>query len=117
MADLSISVPQHREKVESLTFDLGLAPGDPADSEPHQYTFNPPKAAVTLVGLLDKNSGIDAQMAQVTGTLDWLSLGMSDDDNARLLARLRDPEDGLDIQHLYEVTQRLTEAIGARPTM
>jgi hypothetical protein len=49
-------------------------------------------------------------------TFDWLGQGLSDEDNERVIRRLRDPKDDLDVDTLSTVVERLSEKVAARPT-
>lgn len=109
MADLEFDVAKRR--TEPITFTLG---------DDHVYSFIPPKSAIMMMPILSPESSLlsnDEQKLELTkATFDWLGKGLSDEDNALLLARLRDPEDDLDADLLGEVVGKLSEKVAARPT-
>jgi hypothetical protein len=84
----------------------------------HLYTFNPPKNAVMLMPILEVdasgsgNTGVDMTKA----TFDWLGQGLSTEDRERVIARLRDPGDDLDVDGLSDVVQGLSAKVAGRPT-
>lgn len=131
MADLTFDVAKRRAK--PITFNLGgemllhpatEAVGEGGDddyqaSEPEvrgpddrEYVFEPPKSAFMVLAIIDDES----DSAALRGTFDWLGAGLSEEDNARVIARLRDPKDDLDISTLSDIVRRLNEAIAGRPT-
>lgn len=99
-------------------------PGVPAQPEvrgkdDHVYTFTPPKSAVMLMPLIDPTEGSSEEqrnLAVTKATFDWLGEGLSEADNQRIQARLKDPRDDLDVPTLAEVVQGLSEHVGGRPT-
>lgn len=108
MADLEFAVARRRRK--KITFTL--------EGDEHVYEFNPPKQAKMFMPFLDENGdGISGEMGMVKALFDWLGAGLSEEDNARILARLRDEDDDLDFDSLSEVVMKLTEKITARPTL
>lgn len=84
----------------------------------HLYTFNPPKNAVMLMPILEVdasgsgNTGVDMTKA----TFDWLGQGLSTEDRERVIARLRDSGDDLDVDGLSDVVQGLSAKVAGRPT-
>ena len=115
MADLEFEVAPRR--TTPVTFSLGLEPGQSAGDEPHVYTFIPPKSALMLMPVLAPELAGDSQgLAMTKATFDWLGEGLSKEDNERIQRRLKDPKDGLDIDLLSEVIQKLTEKNTGRPT-
>ena len=107
MADMEFAVAKRRK--DPITFSLG-------DDE-HTYTFNPPKAALMLMPILAPEEGANEGMGMTKATFDWLGSGLSEEDNAHILARLNDDGDDLDVDTLSEVIQKLAEkAASGRPT-
>jgi hypothetical protein len=105
MSDLEFDVAVRR--AEPITFKLG--------GDDHEYKFTPPKSAVMLMPVLaatDGNMGVN----MTKSTFDWLGQGLSESDNEHMIARLRDPEDDLDIDTLSTVVEKLSEKVAARPT-
>jgi hypothetical protein len=101
VADISFKVAARSRK--PITFDLGGG---------HEYTFTPPKQAEMVLPMLDADNDLEAARA----AFEWLDKGMSEEDRAHLSARLRDPEDDLDIDVLEDVVSALVEQTGGRPT-
>ena len=102
---------------DSLQFKTAARRAEPIEFvlDDEAYTFIPPKTALMLMpGVFA--SGADAGMAMTRATFDWLSAGLPEDQNDRLIARLRDPEDDFDIDNLTEIISALTEQTTGRPT-
>lgn len=74
----------------------------------HDFTFNPPKLAGAVLDALD---------AEDQGALlDWFAQGLSKEDEDFITARLRDPEDDLDVDDIGRIIQSLIEKVVGRPT-
>lgn len=102
-----LEIKVKRRRVQPITFRL--------DDDPHSYTFNPPKDAVMVLPMIE--SGDISDGAQTKAAFNWLGEGLSEDDNKRLIGRLRDPKDDLDVETISELVQALTEKVsGGRPT-
>ena len=111
---------------DSVVFDFDVTPKDrkPVQfrltGDPHVYRFIPPKDAVMMMPVFEsatdskQNGGLGLGLTK--STFDWLGQGLSEQDHDHLLARLRNPEDDLDIEDLSTVVERLTERAGGRPT-
>lgn len=132
MADLEFDVAKRRTK--PITFRLGgdsmlihsategfgqegdedyqAAEPEVRGPDDREYVFNPPKSAVMVLAIVDDES----DNAALKGTFDWMGAGLSEEDNDRIIARLRDPKDDLDINTLTDIVQRLNEKIAGRPT-
>jgi hypothetical protein len=129
MADLEFDVAVRRS--EPITFTLGgsnvlLKPEVPAKADDpgkpekrgkddHVYNFDPPKSAVMLMPVLEQGDG-NGGVAMTKSTFDWLGQGLSQEDNDRILNRLKDPKDDLDIDTLSTVIEALSSRVAARPT-
>lgn len=92
-------------KAKPITFTLD---GD-------DYTFTPPKAAVLAMMAI---AGDDSNpMGQLKAVFDWLGNKMPQAQQDRLLDRLRDPDDKLDLDYLTEeVFPGLVQEAYGRPT-
>jgi hypothetical protein len=77
------------------------------------YAFTPPKQAPLLLDFL---SGGTTDTEQTRAAFDWLGEGLPDDQEERLIARLRDPKDDFDLPNLKVILDWLTEQVGGRPT-
>jgi hypothetical protein len=116
MADLEFKTSRKRK--DPLTFTV--------EGEDHIYSFTPPKTALMMLPMLDVivAQGVGTEEAQgeaglrmMKAQLDWLSAGLSEQDNDRLLARISDPEDDLDFETLVgEYIPELAKVTGGRPT-
>lgn len=81
------------------------------------YQFTPPKQASMLFGVMDaEEAGEGGDMIQVKVTFDWLGEGLSEEHNDKLISRLRDPKDDLDMDALGDVITWLMEEGTGRPT-
>jgi hypothetical protein len=98
-----------------LEFTIAARRKDPikfkVSGNDHVYTFNPPKTATMILDIYeDENQGLKAMM-------DWLGEGLSDEDEAHLEARLRDPEDDVDFPDLRDMIKSFIEkSATGRPT-
>lgn len=77
-----------------------------------EYHFTPSKIAGIVLPVMDEGSELEV----FKGMMDWIGRGLPDDEEARLEARLRDPDDDLDVTDLVEVFQGLVAAAAGRPT-
>ena len=104
---LDIAVPK-RERVH-VPFRLS--------GDPHIYHFRAPKIAVMLLPVIEGKGAFSAMGPEMlSATLDWLGVGLSEDDNARILTRLKDSEDDLDMDTLNSMIQELASKVGKRPS-
>ena len=130
VADLEFAVAKRRTK--PITFTLGgemrISPAVEADEEAgveaqpevrgeddHEYSFTPPKSALMLMPILD-GGDISDGMGMTKATLNWLGEGLTEEENQRILARLKDNKDDLDVDNLTDVIKALSEKVGGRPT-
>jgi len=80
------------------------------EDENYTYVFTPPKTAGIVLAVVE--GGTDEAQA----AFNWLSDGLPEDQNAHLIARLKDPKDALDIEDIGPMVEGLLEEIGDRPT-
>lgn len=90
-----------RDRTRVLTFTL----------DDRVFEFRPPKDSSLVLALL---SGNDA--APVQATFNWLSGGLSEEDNDFIIERLANEDDDLDFDTLGEIVQDLMEEASGRPT-
>lgn len=76
-----------------------------------EYEFTPPPFTSLVLPALDGN-----ELEVFRGMMDWLGGGLPDDQEKRLEGRLRDPEDNLDIEDMFEIFQGLVGKVAGRPT-
>lgn len=79
------------------------------------YTVRPPKGslAIVLAKKMSKNKDVDGMMNAIQ---DWLKLAMPKQDVKKVMDRLEDPEDALDIGHITSLIEKLTERVTGNPT-
>lgn len=78
-----------------------------------EYEFTPQKNSVLVMpSMSDDKDGTE----ELRGIFDWLGAGLPDEQEQRLIERLKDPEDDLDLDMLSEIVSGLIEEIGGRPT-
>lgn len=83
------------------------------DLDGETFHFTPPKTAGMV---LDVISGDANSPAAAKAALDWMSHGLPEDENARLIERLRDPEDDFDFPDLAPIIEFLVEETSGTPT-
>ena len=91
-----------KRRVKPITFKI--------DGE--DYAFTPPKQAPVLLAFLD--GGTEAE--ETKAAFDWLGQGLPEDQEARIIARLRDPDDDFDLENLRVVLDWIMEQVAGRPT-
>lgn len=101
-ADLSFEIAPRRK--EAITFTLG--------GDTHKYAFTPPKKAAMITVMMSATSDLEA----AKGAFGWLDDGLSTEDRDKIAARLKDPEDDLDIDTIEQVVSALVERTTGRPT-
>ena len=111
-ADMAFSVK--KRKVTPITFSLGGRRGDGTE-DPYIYEFRAPKGVVAAMGLVEKNAKFTEAEA-MQGLFNWLNEGLTDEEADRIVARLKDPGDDLDISDLTDVVQALQERAAGRPS-
>ena len=103
MSDLSFKVATRR--TDPVTFDL--------EGSERKYSYTPQKQAAMVLPML----GADDDMEAAKAAFAWLEDGLSADDAAHILGRLKDPKDDLDFDAIEDIVTGLVEFIAARPTM
>lgn len=94
-----------KRRAKPITFTL--------DGE--DYEFTPPKRAAAVVDLV--LSGQEANgLATTRVAFDWISAGLPEEQNDRLVERLKDPEDDFDIENLENLLEWLRKRSEGRPT-
>jgi hypothetical protein len=108
MADNKLEFTTTARKREMVEFALD---GD-------DYHFTPPKVSGLLLDMVATDADDPAAGLTVARTmLDWLSEGLPEEENARLVGRLRDPKDHLEFDDLQPVISVLVERAADRPTL
>lgn len=87
-------------------------------ADDHDYVFTPPKRAVASLPIIEQIEAGEmmTQIELMRSEFNWLGAGLSDEDNARIRARLIDPDDDLDIDDLSELMKLLQGKLAGRPT-
>lgn len=78
------------------------------------YSFTTPKTAGLVLDITAEGSS--EEVASTRAMLNWLSRGLPEDQNQRLMDRLRDPDDDLDFEELGEYVEKLMEEVNGNPT-
>jgi hypothetical protein len=94
----SYTTPERKRKV--VDFEL--------DGRTIQFTAH--KTSTMLLGFMGGDT------AAVGATLNWLSDGLSEEDNDWIVGRLQDPEDDLDFDTLQLILEDLIADVMGRPT-
>lgn len=82
----------------------------------HTYTVSPPKAALALrIGVTAKQVDNDPSV-MYEAILDWLRAALNKRDYGRVVSRLDDPEDLLDIDHIALLIEKVSEHAAGNPT-
>lgn len=80
------------------------------------YHFTAPKTAGMVLDVLSHGAGDPNSPAAAKATLDWMSQGLPEEENARLIERLRDPKDDFDFADLGPIIEFLVEEATGNPT-
>lgn len=91
---------KHRER-KVMTFEL----------DGRQFSFRAPKNSHLVLPLIGGNDA-----APVTAMFNWLSDGLSEEDNQFIIDRLQDDDDDFDIDDLQEIVEDLIAEATGRPT-
>jgi hypothetical protein len=97
----SLAFTTAARRTEAITFTLDGV----------EFHFTPPKVAGFVLPVVD-----DDEIGTFRGMMEWLGNGLPDDQEALLEARLRDPDDDLDVPDLTDIFMALVGRVGARPT-
>jgi hypothetical protein len=100
MATKTFTSAARRISTEPITFDL--------DGE--TYSFIPQKTTALAV------SGLNGGADQIKGQLNWLGAGLSKEQGDRILARLTDTDDDLELRTVIEIVNYLLTEMSGRPT-
>lgn len=76
------------------------------------YEFTPQKSAGVILSIMEDSD----EAAALKAMFDWLSDGLSEEDDKKLIARLKDPEDEFDWPDMQEIIQELQKELSGRPT-
>lgn len=76
-----------------------------------EFDFTPQKQAGIALAVVDGD-----QTEMMRSMFDWLSDGLPEDQSQRIIDRLKDPEDDLDIDQLGDLISGLQDEIAGRPT-
>lgn len=77
------------------------------------YEFTPQKNSILVMPSLGEDPDGSEELR---GIFDWLGSGLPEDQEQRIIDRLKDPEDDLDLDMLNRVVTALLEEISGRPT-
>lgn len=74
------------------------------------YDFMPEKKAGMVLDIVNEGE------SELKALFDWFDAGLSEEDSAAIERRLRDPEDGLDVDLLTGIIKDLLAKVSGRPT-
>lgn len=124
MAGLTFRPSEDQLRRTPITFTV--AGKDPDDPEQARDLAWKPQKIYTMIdgsGMLDAPQNGDDASAAANGAKalkaqgDWLGNGLTEEDNDWLIARLKDPDDWLDLGTLNDITKELMSLVtGKRPT-
>lgn len=77
------------------------------------YSFTPVKAGLMMSALLSENS---SELDLLRGVRRWMLASTDEETVERIIERLGDPNDDLDLEDLQETVQAVSEFAGGRPT-
>ena len=105
-------------KREAIEFDI------PRGDEPEIYHFTPPKIAGAMMPVLDpgavqsddedEDAGGKVSMTQATWS--WLRKGLPAEEYDRLMERIQDEDEDLDVPDVAQVVRWLMGQVTGRPT-
>lgn len=109
--------PTARER-KTVEFDIPRR-----DGEPEIYHFDPPKIAGAMMPVLDPQAsssededGDDSRLSMSQATWSWLRRGLPEEEYQRLIDRLHDDDDDLDVPDVTQVVRWLMGQVTGRPT-
>ncbi len=100
MATKTFTSARQRISTEPIEFELD---GD-------TYSFTPQKTTALAV------SGLNGGSEQIKGQLNWLGAGLSDEQAKKILDRLLDPADDLELVTVIQIVGFLLGEMAGRPT-
>lgn len=81
-----------------------------------KYAARPPKSMIALRLAQDAQKAGNDPEASIKALTKWLGMTFGKKDTSSILARLEDPDDDLDINHIAELMEKVTEAVSGNPT-
>lgn len=110
--DYEFSVKKRKPK--EVLFSIG---GSTSEGEPDnfRYHFTTPKRSIMVEKILTGEAMDDTDA--MAGAINWLGQGLREGEGDRILARLQDPDDDLDLPDLFAIVQSLAGGQADRPTM
>ena len=97
-----------------MAFTTGARKADPINFtlDGEEFEFVPPKSAKIFLEMVDGGTVISLTKE----TFDWLGEGLGEEKTARLVARLKDPQDNFDTPNLEVILDYLQKKTAGRPT-
>jgi hypothetical protein len=97
-----------------MAFTTGTRKKDPIkfSLDGEDFEFIPPKSAKIFLEMVNEGSVITLTKE----TFDWLGDGLGEEKTARLVERLKDPEDEFDTPNLEAILAWLQKQVAGRPT-
>lgn len=82
-----------------------------------EYNIKPPKAATAMALMSSIGGDLQNDPEKAMEVIEkWVKVTFGSKTGPKILARLRDPEDDLDISHLGDLMQKVTEVVTGNPT-
>ena len=95
------------EPVEPITVGLG---------EGFEYLVTPPKSTLAIALAEELKSAGEDPAKLMSSMQGWIEKAFGKKQSAKVMARLQDEEDPLDIKHIIELMQQLAEVQTGDPT-
>lgn len=81
-----------------------------------EYFVTPPKSALAIA-LAERAHKADSNPGALMSELEnWVRIAFGKNQGGKVLARLQDPEDDLDMPDIMELIQKLSEAVTPNPS-
>lgn len=105
---------------KTIEFDIPTA-----DGESEMYHFDPPKIAGAMMPVLDPGAvqgddddedGAGGRVSMTQATWAWLRKGLPEEEYARLMSRMQDEDEDLDVPDVAQVVRWLMGQVTGRPT-
>lgn len=83
-----------------------------------EYKIKPPKAATSMALMSSIGGDVKNDPEKALEVIEkWVKVTFGSKTGPKVLARLKDPEDDLDINHLGDLMTKVTEVVTGNPTM
>lgn len=100
------SFKTEKRKVETYEFEL--------DGE--KFRFTPNKTASFMLPILEEDDSSKMEMIATKGQFDWLHNGLTKAQSKKIIDRLKDPKDDLDVDLLLDIIDWLQDEVSGKAT-